>query len=328
MNEINTQKSDIANQLNAVSDIIKKYNSFLLIPHKNPDGDCIGSVSALAEAINAMGKEAKIAVPGKIPERLEFLWNDKYKYTGQQYDVCITVDVAALYMIDDLKEKLFDKSNLTVCIDHHTTNSGFADFNCIDGNAAAAGEIVYKLIHKHLNADCNAFCNECLYAAIVSDTGSFQYSNTTEETHLIAADLLKSGINSQRIMRLLFENKKIESLKFMSEIIQNMEFFFDGKLCITFIDKNSLNKYGLTFEAVDEYSSLPRSVKGVEVGVLLKIYSENEIKISLRSNEYADVSAIAAKLGGGGHIRAAGATVNMNLNDAKKRLTKLVGEVI
>lgn len=317
------------NTLKTIGDIIKSNNDFVLIPHKNPDGDCMGSVMALARAIKALNKNVKVALVGKfVPKRLEYLWDKSFTFNKLNPEtVCITVDVAATYMIDNFKEDILDKAKITCCIDHHGTNTGFADYNYIDANASAAGEIVYELIYNELGVKQDTLIDECLYSAIASDTGSFQYSNTTSKTHIIASKLVEN-VDSPKIMRNLFEKKQMQSLMFMNDIIQNMEFYYDGRLCLVTIDENMLKKHNMVFSDADEYSSLPRSIDGVEVGAILKVYAEGEVKVSLRSNEYVDVASLAKELGGGGHLRASGVTLKAGADEAKKIMIQKIGEVL
>lgn len=304
-----------------IAEFIRNNDNFILIPHKNPDGDCLGSVTALLYGLRELGKTAYISLPTEPSERLGYLWDESMRTPdGFSFDACITVDVAALYMIDYLKESVFDKAPRTACIDHHGTNTGFADVNYIDPSSAACGEIVYALLKDFLNVSMTKSVCESLYSAIASDTGCFRYSNTTKKTHLIAAELIDAGIDSAKIIRDLFETKKIESLKISVDLIENMEFFFDSKVCIISADTELLEKYNMNFDMIEEYASLPRSVEGVEVGAFLKIKSDEEVKISLRSNEYVDVSLVAAALGGGGHKRASGITVNGDREKAKELL--------
>ena len=317
------------NTLNAIGNIIKNNNCFVLIPHKNPDGDCMGSVVALARAIKAMNKSVKIALVGNfVPKRLDYLWDKSFLINEIPSDyVCITVDVAATYMIDNLKEDIFDRAKISCCIDHHGTNAGFADYNYVDATASATGEIIYELVYAELGIKQDNLIDECLYSAIASDTGSFQYSNTTAKTHIIASKLVEN-VDSPKIMRNLFEKKQIESLMFMNDIIQNMEFYYNGRLCLVVIDENMLKKHNMVFSDADEYSSLPRSIDGVEVGAILKVYAEGEVKVSLRSNEYVDVATLAKELGGGGHLRASGVTLNGTTDEVKKTMIQKIGEVL
>lgn len=298
------------NTLSEIAKILLQKDKFIIIPHRNPDGDCLGSSVGLVNALRDIGKTAYISLPNEPGDRLMFLWDKSYVTPSDfNCDAVIAVDVASTYMMAHLKEEVFDKAPLTLCLDHHGTNVGYADVNYVDAHSAACGEIIYELICQ-MNAPISNKTASALYSAIASDTGSFRYSNTTAKTHEITAKLVNYGIDSAGIMKILFETKTMEQIKVMSDIISNMEFFYDGKVCITYCDNNMLSKYNLTFDDVDEYVTLPRTIEGVEVGIFLKERSETETKVSLRSNEYVDVSQISASLGGGGHIRAAGVTID------------------
>ena len=308
------------NTLSEIAKILLKKDNFIIIPHRNPDGDCLGSSVALMMALRDIGKTAYISLPNKQSDRLSFLWDDSFATPCDfNCDVCIAVDVAADYMMAGLKEQIFDKAPVTVCVDHHGTNPCYAQYNYVDADAAACGEIIFSLLLT-MKADITKNIANAIYSAIVSDTGSFRYSNTTKNTFEIASKLMDFGVENAKIMKILFETKTMDQTKIMSDIISNMEFFFDGKVCITYCDNDMLQKYNLCFDDVDEYVGLARTIEGVEVGAFLKCISQTETKASLRSNEYADVSQIAKQLGGGGHIRAAGVTINGDMQTAKQLL--------
>lgn len=312
-----------------IAEAVKQNSSIAIIIHVNPDSDCLGSASALITALRCMGKKAHIFVDSPIPGRLSFLADEDYFASGaDDYDVCIAVDVAAEYMMGSMKEKVFDKSPVRCCIDHHGTNKGYAQYNCIDPSAAAAGEIMYVFIRDYLKVEITADIALRLYAAIASDTGSFQYSNTTARTHIIASELMAKGIDAPFVMRTLFERKRIEQLKLRAEVIENLKFYNDGKICVAVVDNDMLSRYKMAFEEADDIAGLPRSIIGVEVGVYIKVKAPREIKASLRSNEYVDVSSVAASLGGGGHIRAAGVTINASQDEAEKMIIDALEKVM
>ncbi len=312
-----------------IADVIKNNNSFAIAVHVNPDSDCLGSSSALLLALRAMNKEAKILLDGNYPKRISHILGDDFLGNpDDSYDVCIAVDVASTYMMGNVYEKTFKKSSVTCLIDHHGTNEGYADYNWVDANAAAAAELVYVLIKDYLDTKITASIAERIYTAIASDTGSFQYSNTTSNTHIIASELLKYDFDAAAVMRNLFEKKTIEQLQLKSEVISTLEFYFDGKVCFATVDNDLLKKYSMSFENADDLASLPRSIEGVEIGVYVKVRGENEVKFSLRSNEYADVSKIAQNLGGGGHVRAAGVTVNASKDEALKMVLDEIKKVM
>ncbi len=304
-----------------IADIIKNNDNFAIAIHVNPDGDCLGSSSALVSALRNMGKTARIVLDGTVPERLEFVTHpDYFGNPDDSYDVCIAVDVASDYMMGDIYKRVFEKSNITCCIDHHGTNGGYADYNHVDADASAAGEIVYEFIRDYLGCDITAEIASMLYTAIASDTGGFRYSNTTPRTHIIASELICRGVDSAEITRKLFEEKTISQLRLRADAINGMQFYADSKICVVTVDRAMLSKYNMTFEQADDLASLPGSVRGVEVGVYVKVRSDNEVKMSLRSKRYVDVSRIAATFGGGGHLHAAGVTMHMNVKEAEERI--------
>ena len=309
--------------------VINQNQSFAVAVHINPDGDCLGSAAALVSAIRGMGKCADIFLDGTIPDRLSFVWKeDFFGNINKHYDVCIAVDVAADYMMGSIKETVFDKTACNCCIDHHGTNNGYAMYNCINADASAAGEVVFDLIKNQLGISITDDIARYLYIAIASDTGGFRYSNTTSETHEIASKLMKYNIDAPIVMRMLFEQKSINQLRIRNDVVADMRFYEGNKICIASVDKNLLDKYNMSFEQTDDLAQLPRSIRGVEVGVYLKIKSDNEVKASLRSNDYADVSAVAAALGGGGHKRAAGVTINASAEEAEKLILNEIKKVM
>ena len=314
--------------IDKIAQLISQKDNFVIIPHRNPDGDCLGSAVGLAYALRDMGKTIYVSLPNPVGDRLQFMWDESLATpAGFACDVCIAVDVASTYMMAQLEDEIFNSAPCTVCLDHHGTNGGFAQYSFVDGNAAACGEVIYRLL-EHMGVEIDKKIASALYGAIASDTGSFRYSNTTRDTHRITAKLIDAGIDAAGIMKRLFETKKPSELGAMSGIIANMEYHFDGKVCLTYADNELLEKYGVTFDGIDEYVGVPRTVEGVEVGVFLKCYGPTETKVSLRSNEYVNVAELAASIGGGGHLRAAGVTVEDNLDNTKKIILDLIKTVL
>ena len=312
-----------------IAEILKTSNRIALAIHKNPDSDCIGSATALLIALRSLGKTVHIFVDGNIPGRLSFLVEEDYFTSDTRpYDVCVAIDVASIELMGTVKEAVFDKAEVTCCIDHHGTNSGYACYNFVDGSAAAAGELVYSFIKDYMGLTVTSDIAMRLYSAIASDTGSFQYSNTTTKTHIIASELMSVGIDAPFVMRTLFERKTAEQLQLKADVTNNLRFYENGKICVALVDEALLSKYKMAFEEADDIAALPRSIIGVEVGVYIKVKGEKECKISLRSNEYTDVSAIAKLWGGGGHLRAAGLTIRETPETAEKQLIEALKKVV
>ena len=315
-------------EITQIANVIKENETIALAVHKNPDSDCIGSASALLLALRSLGKKVHIFVDGNLPARISFLTEEDYFLAEpMEFDVCIAVDVASLPLMGCVKEQVYDKAKIKCCIDHHETNHGYADYNYVDGKAAAAGELMYFFIKDYLGVEVTSEIALRLYAAIASDTGSFQYSNTTVQTHVIASELMKVGIDAPMVMRTLFERKTREQLQLRAEVTNNLRFYADGKICVALVDEKILSKYSMAFEEADDLAGLPRSIIGVEVGAYIKVKAEKECKISLRSNEYVDVASLAKTFGGGGHLRAAGCTLqNTSVKKAKCVILKALEE--
>ncbi|UKI37722.1 MAG: DHHA1 domain-containing protein [Clostridiales bacterium] len=209
------------------------------------------------------------------------------------------------------------------CIDHHVTNKGFADFNYIDADASATGEIVFALAKALDVKNRQKNCAKYLYCAVASDTGSFKYSNTSEKTFEIAGALRKIYGEFSNLSHAMFDEFTVEQLRLKQHVLESLKLYHGGKkprLCalITNILKTVSRLTTRIF-----LTSIPRSVKGVEVGIFAKI-KRDEIKFSLRSNEFVNVSEIAAKFGGGGHKRASGVSFKIPYDEAVEKLLKAI----
>jgi len=307
------------NTIAQTASYLANHDNFIIIPHRSPDGDCLGSSSALLLALRSLGKNARIALPTPATERLSFIWSSDYEQGDFEPEVAVAVDVADTYMMLGLYDEIFAKAKSTVCIDHHATNPAFANVNCIDATAAAAGEIVSEVIEA-MGVTLNRDIAERLYVAIADDTGGFQYSNTTHRTHRIASKLFKSGIDSAGIMKALFATHTKAELELLKFVTARMEYHFGGKVCLSWVDSEALKASDAQMPNADAWIGLTRSGEGVEVGLMFKLIDDEEIRVSLRSNNYVDVSAVAKKFGGGGHVRAAGITFYESFESAKAKL--------
>lgn len=315
------------NTMQETADYIKSHDNFIIIGHKNPDGDCVGSCSALCLALRSCGKNAAVVYPSPVPKRLEFIWDAEFAKKNFDAECAISVDVASYDMMNDLYEDIYKKTKFRVCIDHHGTNDGFGDINYVNASSAAAGEIVFSLI-RCMNININKKIAECLLVSIADDTGGFRYSNTTAITHRIIADIYETDINADKIMKRLFGTNTREEMDILKIFTSHMEYHFGGKVCISYMTSHEVAKCNAEMNQVDAWVGLPRTVEGVEACAVFKIYSENEVKVSLRSNDYADVSVVAALFGGGGHARAAGVTMYETYESAKKKILSALEKLV
>lgn len=285
----------------------------VILFHVNPDADAIGSAFSLAEFLIATGSPAYCLCADEIPTRLRFLTN------GLQDSVLaeslpasfadarvISVDTASPAQLGGLWEAFGER--ISMMIDHHAHGTPYAD-HLIVPTAAAAGEIIFDLIAES-GVDVPPVCATLLYAAISSDTGGFRYSNVTHETHLRAAVLVQCGIDIAEISRLLFETKSMDILRAERVGLANLSLYDDGRIAVITISHREMTEQKLSSEHLSTLVDIARSVAGVEVAVAIRQpTAEGVFRVSTRANVDFDVAAVCATFGGGGHTRAAGATV-------------------
>jgi len=311
--------------LDEVCDLLMQAESILLFAHRRPDGDTLGSVSALKKGLENLGKTVYAVCCDSVTERLFFLTEGEIfpsllpDNLGEYLPVA--VDVASEEMLGSAID-LF-KGKTTLRIDHHASGSDFAEYNCVRPEASATGEIVFDLLEK-LNA-WSLYAAERVYAAIASDTGCFKYSNVTPETHRKAATLLEKGVKPDEINRLLFDNRSQGETEAFRLALDSLRYYEGGRLAVITITNEMKEKNGLTEEDLGDVSSIPRTIRGVSVGVVIKQDAKNprSFKVSMRSDRTTDVAAICARMGGGGHFSAAGVTVEAdNPEEAERRIVE------
>ncbi len=298
---------------------ILESNSIMIFPHVIPDGDTIGCASALKRAFTKIGKKAQVIDEKDIPDYLKFLtqdYEDWEEFQQDQPDLCIAVDCSDLGRLGERKD-FFLTGKRTVNIDHHPTNTCFADLNYIDDKASATGEIIFDLL-KGLNIQFDPFIAEAIYSAISTDTGSFKYTNTSTKSHLVAAELIDMGVDLNEVSVELYQNTRLEKIRLEAEVLETLEIICDGKVASAYATEDMLKKTGATMNETEGFIELLRNIQGVEVAIFFKETQTKEIKIGFRAKQYADVSKIAMKFGGGGHVKAAGCTINDSLDQAKK----------
>ena len=292
--------------------------------HVSPDGDAVGSVLALFNALKSLNKDCYIISKDTLSENLKFL-KGAGEITGEitepvdETDIVVVLDCGNL---ERVSANLKEFTGTIVNIDHHLSNDKYGDINYIDANAAATAEIVFEL----LNLMGISFEKEnsvikdigtCMYTSIVTDTGAYRHSNVTERTHKISATLKKIGVDNTFIYQSLFDNKDFSRIKLIGKALSNMQLILNGKVALLEIDKNFTADLGIDIGDTSDIISYGLQIKGVEVTLLLKEV-EDGVKASLRAKSYVDVRKIAEVFGGGGHIRASGIKMkNMSMEEAK-----------
>ncbi|MCQ2456984.1 MAG: DHH family phosphoesterase [Clostridia bacterium] len=297
---------------------IKEAKNLLVIGHTNADGDALGSVSALALIAEALGARVRCVTPEKPAERLKSLvpweWRELKREELGEYDTVCAVDVASPVQLGCLSY-LADEGKVSFMIDHHAAGTPFAPC-LVDGTASAAGEIVFT-IYAYARANFGLpplpDAARGLYAAIISDTGTFRYSNTTPETHRIAAELVgeinsSDGVKTDAICYELFGKQSLTDLRATALSMKKLCFFADGAIGAVMLTRDELDAEGLDDGDVSGAVEVPRSIDGVKIALAIRQTADDReyFKISSRSNCEANVAEVCSALGGGGHAKAAG----------------------
>ena len=316
--------------LEKISEIIKNNNSFLIISHKNPDGDTIGANFALAETLKLKRKSVLSYCEHYVPEDFRFLLNENISFTNEiakikdkKFDVLIAVDASDIRRFSEYGT-LKNVSNIVINIDHHKTNEFFGDFNFVDLEASATAEIIYELI-KILNYPITLNIAKSIYTGIITDTGSFRYSNTTAKSFKIASELMEYGINAWDISEKIYENIPYKRIKLLSEALKTLYLTSNDKIAIMCLDRKTLKKFNATYEDTDGFVNYGRSIRGVELSIFIR-EEENGCKLSFRSKGNVDASKLAEQFGGGGHFNAAGAFIEKSLKDALSIINKIIDD--
>lgn len=312
---------------------LKESGKVIIMPHISADGDGLGSSFALGLALERSGINVEVCLEENVPHIYSFLPGqhlvrivedeglpDEGAYTVVALD---TGDLARLGNRADI----FKSAELTVNIDHHSTNDEFAQYNFVNTNSSAVGEIVYQLV-KMMGIKFDAAIATCIYVAIATDTGGFRFSNTTPITHQIAGDLVNSGVNVSEVSQKIFDTVSYEKVKLMGAAINSLELIQDGKIALITITDGIMKSTGAMEEECDGIVNIGRNIRGVEVALMLRQKSNGEVKINFRSNSYVDVSEIAKIYSGGGHKRAAGCTVKGNLDDIRLNVLNAIRKVL
>ena len=295
---------------------LQQADRILLLCHKNPDGDTIGSAAALYHALRAQGKTAAIACSDPIPDRYDYMQVSAFDGAFEPAYI-VAVDVAGLQLFGPGTIEWAEKCDL--CIDHHVSHSGYADGLVLDGQAAACAEIIYQLLQE-MGAEITPLIADCLYTGVATDTGCFKFANVTPRTHRVAAELMERGARYVRLNELLFESKSRRQLAVEAIILKNIEFYFDGRCAITYRTLDEIAASGALPVDLESVTGIARAIEGVQVGVTMRQQPSGSYKISIRAAEGVDASAVATAFGGGGHRGAAGCEVFGGLENAKQAL--------
>jgi len=301
---------------------LKENDNYLLITHRRPDGDTLGSAGALAEGLRELGKTVYVLKNPEVTPRYASCIGDYLAPDDFLPGFVIAIDTATVDLF--AQNALEYKDTVALCIDHHESNTNYAGMLCIDASRSACGELVYDILME-ISGEINAKTAECLYVALSTDTGCFSYANTTSDTFAVAARLVEAGAPVARLNKSLFRTKTRGRIKIEGMITSSMEFHFDGKVAIAMITREMMETSGATEDDIDDISNLPVSVEGVGFGITLReLSSPVDCKISCRTVPPYDANALCGKFGGGGHKTAAGATLKKSIDEIKVDLLDIL----
>ena len=307
--------------MEAVIEKVTNAKSVAVLTHVSEDPDALGSAFAFCAVLKKLGKTAVCYVSAKPQERHAFIGGDYVIYDKEktyEHDLCLCLDCGDIKRIGD-RIKLFKEIGNTANIDHHKTNTMFADANYVEGETSSTGEILFKVFEK-MGAEIDDEIARFLYIAICSDTGCFKYSSVTPDTLKITADLLGYDFDAAEIARLLFDTDSLSVTKFKAELMSNIESYADGKISLVRMTGDLYEKYGIPESEAPNGVEIPRRIEGTEIAVCVK-EKNGRIEISLRSNGRADVAEIAGAFGGGGHRAAAGCKLTgRTIDEAAKEI--------
>ncbi len=310
-----------------VTELIKNAKKAVILPHISADADALASCQAMKCALSGLGTDAVIVAEEAVESRLEFISDGVMVYDGNipEFDTCIVLDCGDIERTGNRAE-IVKKATTVINIDHHKTNTRFGDASFVNDTASATGEILYSLFNV-MGVTLTKEIAKFLYTAICSDTGCFAYSNVSPDTFVTASELVKFDINHAEIARLLFDCVDMDEEFLKAELTKNINSYCGGKVRTVVMTEEFAKKFGLNSDEVDGLVDMPRRIRGTEIAAALKEVN-GKIRVSLRSNGDADVSKVALKFDGGGHIKAAGCSIYDDINTAEKLIVTACEEVL
>jgi len=308
-------------ELQMMKQLIANHQKFVLTTHINPDGDAIGSEIAMAEYLNHLGKEVYIINNSSTPNNYKFLDgneiiivydDERHRTMVASADAYIIVDISDWERLRNIGQIIKTVPMPKICIDHHHINYKFADVDIIYEEASSTGELIYEFL-THVNFPIQGTTARALYTCILTDTGSFRFSNTSARTHQVASNLIETGVNAREIYSLVYEQNSKSKMALMGETLRNLNFECDGRLAWFVLTQEMFRSCRASHWDTEGFPEIPRTISGVEVSLMFTELDTDKVKLSLRSKGQIVINHIAEKFGGGGHHYAAGALVKRSL---------------
>ena len=295
------------------AELLLQHDDIRLLCHRDPDGDTYGSAMALFDTLTRLGKRVSVECVNDFPKNLAFLKRDMPEPFEAAFTVAI--DIAAPSMLGDPPES---RPAVDLCIDHHPTNPLYATETFLV-NYGSTGEAIFEVI-KAMGAEISPYCATALFTAISSDTGGLRYSSVTSNTMRIAAELMDSGADFNMVRVALFESKSRGQIQVESTALSQARYYENGRIAVISVTLDMLKKANADESELEGLASKPIEIDGVDIGITLKERSDGSVRVSMRSTEKVDCSAICRKFEGGGHLRASGCRIWDSVENAEKKL--------
>lgn len=314
--------------LKAILATIESGQRFLVASHEGPDGDAIASTLALTNALRELGKEVVAYNRDLVPEGFEFLPGAEtliHDLSGVGcFDAIFVLDAGELRRAGN---QLRDLSQVLVNIDHHPHSEQFGSIHYVDEDASATGVMIYRILQAGAMPISRAVA-QCVYTAILSDTGSFRYSNANLEAFRVAGEMVELGVDPWEIAAGLYESQPEKRLRLLAPVLETLTVSPCGRLASVSVTTEMMTRTGTGPEYTDGFVNYPRSIKGVEVGLFFRQVGPQSFKIGFRSKGAVDVGALSRELGGGGHHNAAGAVMDGSMEEVRDRVFSRLAELL
>ena len=314
-----------------LSEIVSNYDNFVLLSHARPDGDAIGSVVALKAVLEELGKTVVGLNEDSVPDNLRFMRGSEGVECPSgplEAEVVIALDTANRERLGARCLDSLEGVQVWVNIDHHISNEKYGDYWLIDEKSAATGEILYAII-KELKWPLPDIARDALYVALSTDTGSFQYSNTSGRTHTMAADLVERGLDVAALTSRLYHDYPLRRVELLRSLLETMKLTDDGRIAWWTLSRDTKTRIGMQAGDGEGLIDVLRAIQGVLVCGFIEEMDDGKIRLSLRSKDSSvNVCDICAHFGGGGHVLAAGAKTKGPLNEAVLRFLEVTQEAL
>lgn len=301
--------------------MLAQQDDILILTHAHPDGDTLGCGFALCRALMKMGKICAVINADEIPKKYDYLYEDIAPIKFRQSYV-VAVDVATVNLLGSLEGQY----HIDMCIDHHSTNTEYADYLLLD-DVPAACQIVFEVI-KELGVDIDSKIANCLYTGLTTDTGCFRYASTTAQTYRAAAELIELGADNGRINRVMFETKTKTYARLERLALDSMRFYENERVAIITITQEMYQLTGSNEQETEAIAPLTRQIEGVEIGITIREKSDGTCKASIRTFESVNAAMLAKEFGGGGHSQAAACRFECGVKEAREKLVAKCGEFL